>query len=91
MSRSTEKQRKDYTVDTLAATGLGDAWLSADGAAIALGMIGPSGAPNRRAFLESVACLPGFPAGLQIGNQTKWRKSAIMAWADERARVSQAA
>lgn len=85
------KPRKDYTVDTLAATGLGDAWLSADGAAIALGMISPSGIPNRRAFLESVACHPGFPSGLLIGNQTKWRKSALMEWADEQARISRAA
>ena len=82
---------KDYTLITLAATGHGDAWLCADSAAVALGMFTPKGVPNRRGFLEGVACRPGFPAGVQIGNQKKWRKSEVMDWAAEEARINQAA
>ena len=88
---STTKTGKDFAVDALAATGLGDVWLSADGVAILLGMIGPTGKPNRRAFLETVAPMPGFPGSLPLGNQRKWRKSAVMDWAEEQARISQAA
>lgn len=88
---STTKTGKDFAVDALAATGLGDVWLSADGVAILLGMIGPTGVPNRRAFLDTLACKPGFPASLPIGNQRKWRKSAVMDWAEEEARVNRAA
>ena len=44
----TEKSGKDYALEALVATGLGDVWLSADGAAILLGLIGPTGKPNRR-------------------------------------------
>ena len=87
----TEKSGKDYALEAMAATGLGDVWLSADGAAILLGLIGPTGKPNRRSFLETLASQPGFPGGMQIGNQTKWRKSALMDWAEEQARVSRAA
>lgn len=77
-----EKKAKDFTVETMAATGMGDTYLSADACAILFGLISPSGKPNRRAFLEDLSCRPGFPAGLKIGNQTKWRKSAMLDWAD---------
>lgn len=86
-----EKSGKDYTVEALAASGPGDLWLSADGAAIVLGLIGPTGKPNRRSFLETLACQPGFPGGMKISNQTKWRKSDLMNWADEQARINRAA
>lgn len=87
----TDKTIKDYSLETLAAGALGDVWLSADGAAIALGLFTPAGLPSRRRFLETVACRPDFPAGFQIGNETKWRKSALMAWAEEQARLNRAA
>lgn len=75
-------------LNLLAATAQGDVWLNADAAAIALGMISPNGEPNRRAFLDRVACLPNFPAALKIGTQKKWRKSALMQWAEDEARAN---
>lgn len=87
----TEKSGKDYALEALVATGLGDVWLSADGAAILLGLIGPTGKPNRRSFLETLASQPGFPGGMKISNQTKWRKSDLMDWAEEQARINRAA
>lgn len=88
---SESENTKDYTLDALAAGALGDLWLSADAVALVLGMMTPKGLPNRRGFLEHVACRPGFPRPVQIGNQKKWRKSAVMEWAEEEARVSRAA
>lgn len=79
---------KDYTLIALVASGHGDVWLCADSTAVALGMFTPKGLPNRRGFLENVACQPGFPAGVQIGNQKKYRKSAVMEWAEEEARAA---
>lgn len=77
-----EKPEKNYWVEAQAAGAIGDIYLSADACAILFGLISPSGKPNRRAFLEDLSCRPGFPAGLKIGNQTKWRKSAMLDWAD---------
>lgn len=64
----------------------GDRWLNADAAAAHLGMFTPKGHVNRRGFLERVACQPGFPVPLVLGDQKKWRKSEIDAWADEQRR-----
>lgn len=82
---------KNYIIDTMAASGMGDLWLSADGAAIALGMITPAGLPNRRRFLEELSLIPGFPTGIKIGREKKWRKSDLMAWAEEQVRINRAA
>lgn len=62
----------------------GDRWLNADAAAVHLGMIGKDGKPNRRGFLERVACTPGFPAPMRIGGHAAWRKSELDQWAEAR-------
>jgi len=76
------------TLAVLAALIEGDRWLNADAAAVYLGMIAADGKPNRRSFLERVACRVDFPAPLQIGQERKWRKSEIDRWALVRRRKS---
>ena len=61
----------------------GDRWINADACAVYLGMLTPGGKPNRRGFLERVACQPGFPRPLELGNQKSWKKSEVDRWADE--------
>lgn len=70
----------------IAALVQGDRWLSADACAVYLGMVTPQGKPNRRGFLERVACKPDFPAPLELGNQKSWKKSEVDAWATEQRR-----
>ncbi|WP_157956520.1 hypothetical protein [Dyella sp. C11] len=48
----------DNAVAVLAALVAGDRWLNADACAVYLGMVMPKGDPNRRGFLERVACRP---------------------------------
>lgn len=57
----------------------GDRWLCADAAAIYLGMVSPQGKPNRRGFLERVACRPDFPKPNPITRS--WKKSEVELWA----------
>lgn len=57
----------------------GDRWLSADACAVFLGMLTPQGKPNRRGFLERVACRPDFPKPNPITRS--WKKSEIDEWA----------
>ena len=68
----------------LAAMVTGDRWLSADSCAVYLGMFTASGKPNRRGFIERVACLPGFPQPNPITKS--WPKSQVEAWAFENQR-----
>lgn len=75
----------DSTLATLAALIEGDRWLSADSCAVVLGLV-IRGEPNRRGFLERVACRPSFPAPLQIGNEKKWKRSEVLRWADDERR-----
>lgn len=78
----------DDTIAIIAALVSGDRWLSADSAAVHLGMTTAAGKPNRRGFLERVACRPSFPAPLIIGNEKKWKKSEIDKWADDERKIN---
>jgi len=77
---------RNDTYVMIAALVAGDRWLSADACAVYLGMLTPAGKPNRRGFLERVACKPDFPAALELGNQKSWKKSEIDNWASEQRR-----
>lgn len=81
----------DNTVALIAALVAGDRWLNADACAVFLGLVTPSGSPNRRGFLERVACRPSFPAPLVIGNEKKWKKSEVDRWADDERKIANAA
>lgn len=72
------------SVALIAALVNGDRWLNADATAIYLGMVTPSGKPNRRGFLERVACRPDFPKANPITKS--WKKSEVDEWADEQRR-----
>lgn len=70
----------------------GDRWLNADACAVYLGLRATKrGDPNRRAFLERVACRPGFPKPLEIGAEKVWKKSEVDEWAEDQRRISRAA
>lgn len=73
-------------VSLIAALVQGDRWLSADACAVYLGMVTAQGNPNRRGFLERVACRPDFPKPLELGQQKSWKKSEVDEWADEQRR-----
>jgi len=60
----------------------GDRWLNADACAVFLGMVTPNGSPNRRGFLERVACRPDFPKPNPITRS--WKKSEVDEWAVNR-------
>lgn len=76
----------------IAALVAGDRWLSADACAVYLGLRpAKDGSPNRRGFLERVACKPDFPRPLQIGTDKTWKKSEVDAWAEEQRRINRAA
>ena len=82
---------KDTSIAVLAALIEGDRWLNADGCAVFLGLTTADGKPNRRGFLERVACRPSFPKPLAIGNEKKWKKSEVDRWAEDERRISRAA
>lgn len=75
----------DSGLVALAAMITGDRWLSADSCAVYLGLL-TKGEPNRRGFLERVACRSSFPKPLIIGNEKKWKKSEVEQWADDERR-----
>lgn len=77
----------DNVVTLIAALVHGDRWLNADACALYLGMVTPKGQPNRRGFLERVACRPDFPKALELGQQKAWKKSEVDDWADEQRRA----
>lgn len=81
----------DNTLAIIAAVVTGDRWLTADACAVYLGMVTPKGEPNRRGFLERIACKPGFPKPLVLGNQKSWKKSEVDQWAEDERRISRAA
>lgn len=81
-----DPQRPLIDASVLAALATGDRWLNADAAALHLGMVTPSGTPNRRGFLERVACLPDFPAPMQTGAHRAWRRSDVDRWAENQRR-----
>lgn len=76
MSTTTEH---DQHLALIAALVAGDRWLSADAAAVYLGMLTPKGEPNRRGFLERVACRPDFPKPNPVTRS--WKKSELDEWA----------
>lgn len=75
---------KDETLAIIAALVAGDRWLSADACAVYLGMVTPAGKPNRRGFLERVACRPDFPKPNPITRS--WKKSEVDEWASAQRR-----
>lgn len=75
----------------LAALIEGDRWLNADACAVFLGLVTSDGKPNRRGFLERVACRPSFPSALVIGNEKKWKKSEVDRWAEDERKINRAA
>lgn len=82
----------DNTVTLIAALVQGDRWLNADACAVYLGLRPTKkGEPNRRGFLERIACKPGFPQPLEHGVEKVWKKSEIDEWADEQRRLNRAA
>ena len=70
----------------IAALVAGDRWLSADAAAVYLGRVSPRGMPNRRGFLERVACRPDFPKPNPVTRS--WKKSELDEWAMNQRRAS---
>lgn len=78
-------------IAALTALVAGDCWLSADACAVFLGLINSKGEPNRRGFLERVACRSSFPKPLIIGNEKKWKKSEVATWADDERKINRAA
>lgn len=82
----------DPTVTLIAALVQGDRWLNADACAVFLGLRpNKKGEPNRRAFLERIACKPGFPKPLELGTEKVWKKSEVDEWAEDQRRISRAA
>lgn len=75
----------DETLTMIAALVAGDRWLNADAAAVYLGLIA-NGKPNRRRFLERIACLPDFPKPNPRTNS--WKKSELDEWAEEQRRAA---
>jgi predicted DNA-binding transcriptional regulator AlpA len=63
-----------------------DRWLSADECAQHLGMT-RNGKPNRRGFLERVACLPDFPAPFRVGQHRAWKLAEVDRWAMNQRKV----
>lgn len=86
----TENSSMDHALALIAALVNGDRWLSADACAVYLGLRpGKGGKPNRRGFLERIACRPDFPKPLDIGGQEKaWKKSEVDRWAEEQRRAA---
>lgn len=76
------------TVRPVAEQPVGDCYLSADGCALLLGITTKDGAPNRRGFLERVSVRGSFPNPLVLGNEKKWRRSQVLQWADDEARLA---
>lgn len=74
----------DNALTMIAALVAGDRWLSADACAVYLGMVTPAGKPNRRGFLERVACRPDFPKANPVTRS--WKKSEVDDWANEQRR-----
>lgn len=75
----------DNQISTLAALIRGECWINADACALLLGiMCRGSGKPNRRAFMEKIACRPDFPRQHPVTKS--WRKSEVLDWAEEVAR-----
>jgi hypothetical protein len=81
----------DHTLALIAALVQGDRWLNADACAVFLGLVTPAGEPNRRGFLERVACRSSFPEPLVIGSEKKWKKSEVERWADDERKIAAAA
>ena len=88
----TTSDATDHTLlAIIAALVQGDRYLNADACAVFLGLVTPKGAPNRRGFLERVACRGSFPKPLVIGNESKWKKSEVERWADDERKIASAA
>lgn len=81
---------EEIDVNTIAAMARDAEWLSADACAFILGLTTRGGKINRRAFLERVAVRSSFPKPMAIGSKKLWNREAVVAWADDEARISRA-
>lgn len=71
-------------VAMLAAMLNGDRWLNAEACAIFVGAV------STRAFLERIACKPGFPRPNRATGRPVWKRSEVDEWM-ERGRTTRAA
>lgn len=76
---------------TVAAMARDAEWLNADACAFLLGMQNRKGEINRRGFLERVAVRPSFPCAAVIAGVKKWRRIDVVRWAEDEAKITQAA
>lgn len=79
----TERNPTD-PVAMLAAMLDGDRWLNAEACAIFVGAV------STRAFLERIACKPGFPKPNRKTGRPVWKRSEVDEWM-EAGRVTRAA
>lgn len=87
-----ERQSEEISVDvaTIAAMARDAEWLNADACAFILGLTTRKGMVNRRAFLERVAVRSSFPKPMHIGAKKLWKRSDVVLWADDEARIRRA-
>ena len=71
---------RESEVSLIAALVEGDRWLSADGCAAFLGLFTPKGSPNRKGFMDRIACSSDFPRPLMLGRSRRWKRSHLAAW-----------
>lgn len=86
-----ETNKSTPEIAVIAAMAKDGEWLNADACAFLLGMVTPKGLVNRRGFLERVAVRGSFPKPLQLGGEKKWRRAEVVRWAEDEAKISQAA
>lgn len=63
----------------------GDQCLNADACALFLGLVKDDGSPNRRGFLERIACRPDFPRMNPVTRT--WRRPEVAEWDEEQRRI----
>jgi hypothetical protein len=65
----------EHALTLIAVLVAGDRWFSADAFAVYSGMGTLAGKPNRRGFLECIACRPDFPKANPV--RRSWKNSEI--------------
>lgn len=77
----------EIDVTTIAAMARDAEWLNADACAFILGLTTRKGKVNRRAFLERVAVRTSFPKPMNIGAKRLWKRSDVVLWAEDEAKI----
>lgn len=83
--------KQEIEVQTIAAMARDAEWLNADACAFLLGMRNRKGEVNRRGFLERVAVKSSFPKAAIIAGGKRWKREDVVRWAEDEARINQAA